>query len=254
MKQTAIKAAKLAGKVMIDNYGKIGKVSFKGNKKHLLTEVDLKSEKIIISVIKKKFPKHNIIGEESGVENNDSEHTWIIDPIDGTTNYSQGIPFFCVSIGLAKNDEVILGVIYDPLRNEMFFAEKGKGAFLNNKKIRASNKENVSDAILIFGTPSASKVSVRALHQTAQLFPYVRGIRNTGSAALNLCSVACGRLDIYVTKFINLWDVAAGYLIVKEAGGRVTDLKGKPWVINKKQILATNKKLHNKFLKLLNKK
>lgn len=251
MKQTAIKAAKLAGKVIMDNYGKIGKVSFKENKKSLLTDVDLKSEKIIISTIKKKFPKHNIISEEAGIENKNSNYTWFIDPIDGTTNYSQQIPFFCVSIALAKNNEVILGVVYDPLRNELFVAEKGKGAFLNNKKIKVSAKGKLGDALAILATPSSSKSSIKSLKKSAEIFPKVRGLRNLGSAALNLCFIACSRLDVYLSYYLNSWDVAAGILIVHESGGQVTDLKGKPWNINKKEMLTTNKKLHDKFLKLL---
>jgi len=254
MKQTAIKAAKLAGKVMIDNYGRIGKISFKNNKKSLLTKIDLKSEKIIIETIKKKFPEHNIISEESGIENKKSEYSWIIDPIDGTTNYSQQITNFCVSIGLAKNNKLILGVVYAPLFRELFFAEKGKGAYLNNKKIKVSNKKSIGDSIIGFSLPSDSKMGVKGLYKVAKMFPYARGFRNSGSAAINLCNVASGRYDVYFSGFINSWDAAAGFLIVEEAGGKVTDLRGKPWNINKEQILATNKKLHNKFFKLLNKK
>ncbi|MBL7054357.1 inositol monophosphatase [Candidatus Woesearchaeota archaeon] len=251
MKQTAIKAAKVAGKVMLDNYGNIGKISFKESKKSLLTQIDLKSEKAIIETIKKKFPGHNIISEESGTQNQNSEYSWIIDPIDGTTNYAQNIPNFCVSIALAKNKKVILGVVYEPLRKELFFAEKGKGAFLNKKKIKVSDKKNMDDAIFGFSIPSETQVSVNTLHRIAEIFPLVRGIRNSGSAALNLCSVACGRYDSYFSKFINSWDVAAGFLIVEEAGGQVTDLKNKLWDISKKQIAASNKKLHDKVLNLL---
>ena len=251
MKPTAIKAAKLAGKVIMRNYGKIGKISFKENRRSLLTTSDLKSEKIIIKTIKNKFPGHNIISEESGIENKKSEYSWIIDPVDGTSNFSQGIPFFCASIALAKNNKVILGVVYDPLRNEMFLAERGKGAFLNNKKIKVSDKNNIDDAVINSGISSSSNVSVKSLHKTAELFSYVRGIRILGSAALNLCYIASGRLDAFFSQNIQSWDAAAGFLIIEQAGGKVTDFKGKQWNINKKQLVATNKKLHNKFLRLL---
>ncbi len=251
MKQTAIKAAKLAGKVIMKHYGKAGKISFKENKKSLLTKTDLAAEKAILRTIKNKFPGHNIISEESPMQNKNSEYTWIIDPIDGTTNFIQGISGFCVSIAAAKNNEVVLGVVYNPANEEMFFAEKEKNAFLNNHKIRVSGKNKVSEAMFCFSLPSSAKHAVKSFHQTAKLYPFVRGVRNSGSAAINLCNVACGRYDAYFPLSINSWDVAAGYLIVKEAGGKVTDINGKEWNIDKKHLLATNKKLHNKFLKLL---
>jgi len=254
MKQTAIKAAKLAGKVIMDNYSNIGNISVKENKRSLLTKTDLEAEKTIISTINKKFPSHNIISEEAGIKNKNSEYTWIIDPIDGTTNFIQKIPNFCISIAAAKNKKIILGVVYNPLTKELFAAEKNKGAFLNNKKIKVSDKSKISEAIFGFSLPSSAKHAAKSLHQTARLYSFVRGIRNTGSAAINLCNVACGRYDVYHPLSINSWDVAAGYLIVKEAGGKVTDLKGKEWDLDKGHLLATNKKLHNKFLKLLNKK
>lgn len=251
MKQTAIKAAKEAGKVIIDNYGKIGEISFKGNKKSLLTKIDLKAEKVIIAIIKKKFPEHNIISEESGNLNKKSEFAWHIDPIDGTTNYAAGIPFFCTSIALAKNNKIVLGVIYNPIMKEFFFAEKDKGAFLNDKKINVSNKKEINDIILGFSLPTNSKVAVKSLYKVAELFPYVRAVRNSGSAALNLCNVASGRYDLWFCKFTDSWDVAAGFLIVEEAGGKVTDLNGEPWDISKDNLIASNKKIHDKFLKLL---
>jgi len=251
MKQTAIKAAKLAGKVIMKHYGNIGNISVKENKRSLLTKTDLAAEKVILNTIKTKFPDHNIISEESPMQNKNSEYTWIIDPIDGTTNFIQGISGFCVSIAVAKNNEVVLGVVYNPTNKELFFAEKGKNAFLNNRKIRVSGKSKINEAMFGFSLPSSIKQAVKSFHQTAKLYPFVRGVRNSGSAAINLCNVACGRYDAYFPLSINSWDVAAGYLIVKEAGGRVTDINGKEWNIDKTHLLATNKKLHNKFLKLL---
>lgn len=251
MKQTAIKAAKLAGKVIMDKYGKIGKISFKGDKKNLLTKVDLEAEKVIIDIIKKKFPKHNIVSEEVGNLNKKSKYSWFIDPLDGTTNYIAGIPFFCTSIAMTKNNKVFLGVIYEPLRKELFFAEKNKGAFLNNKKIKVSNRNKISDIILGFSLPPNSELAVKTLYKVAKLFPDVRAVRNSGSAALNLCNVACGRYDLYFSMFVNPWDAAASSLIIEEASGKVTDFKGKYWNIDTDDIIATNKKMHDKFLKLL---
>ncbi len=254
MKQTAIKAAKEAGKVIMKHYGKIGQVSFKKNKKDLLTAFDLKSEKTIIKIIKNKFPTHNIISEESGTENKNSEYTWIIDPIDGTTNYAQQIPYFCVSIALAKNNKIILGVVYNPLNKELYFAEKGKGAFLNNKKIKVSDKKKLDEAVVVFALTSKKNIAIKSLQKAESIFPYVRAIRNPGTVELILCDIACGRMDIFVTESILPWDAAAGYLIVKEAGGKITGLNNTEWNIDKTNILASNKKLHNTFLRLYNKK
>jgi len=251
MKQTAIKAAKLAGKIMLENYGNVGKISFKENDRSILTKVDLECEKAIINVIKEKFPDHNIIGEESGDEKVKSKFSWVIDPIDGTTNYLQNIPLFCCSIALAKNNVPFLGVVYEPVRDELFYAEKNKGAYLNNNKIKVSSKTNLNEAVILPGLPSASHVSVDTLEKAIKLFGKVRGIRITGSAAINLSYVACGRIDVYLNENIKAWDAAAGVILIEEAGGLVTDLDLNKWDINKKTILATNKLLHKKILKLI---
>lgn len=254
MKDTLLKAAKLAGKVMLKHYGKIRKITFKESKKSLLTKVDLKAEKVIIDTIKKKFPDHNIICEESGTKDNNSPYTWIIDPVDGTTNYSQGIPDFCTSIGLQKDDKIVMGAVYAPIRRELFFAEIGKGAYLNNKKINVSKKDKVIDSILGFSLPSLSSVAVNSLHIAADIFPKVRAIRNTGSAAINLCNVACARYDYYFSQSIHPWDAAAGAIILKEAGGKVTGMKGEEWKVGSIGISASNKILHPKFARILKKR
>ena len=251
MKQTAIKAAKLAGKIMLENYGNVGKISFKENDRSILTKVDLQCEKAIISIIKEKFPDHNIIGEESPMQNKNSEYTWVIDPIDGTTNYLQNIPFFCVSIALAKNNMPFLGVVYEPIRKELFYAERNKGAYLTDNKIKVSSKTNLNEAVILPGLSSTSHVSVNTLEKAKKLSGKVRGIRITGSAEINLSYVACGRMDVFLHENIKAWDAAAGAIIIEEAGGLVTDFDLNKWDINKKTILATNKLLHEKILKLI---
>lgn len=251
MLKTAIKAAKKAGKIMQDNFGKVQKITYKENNQSILTEIDLKSEKAIIKTIEEDYPDHNILSEEAGLISKNSEYTWHIDPIDGTSNYAAGIPMYCVSIALVKNNEIILGVIFDPTRNELFYAEKGKGAFLNNKRIKVSNRNKLQEALVSFGLPSYSKASVPTLRKAAAIFPKIRGFRNNGSAAINLSYIACGRLDIYASWKINSWDYAAGLMIIKEAGGKVTDLKGNNLSVEKENIIATNKTLHDKFLKII---
>ncbi len=249
MKQTAIKAAKEAGKVMLKYYGKKKNISFKENHKSIVTSADIECEKLIKRIIKKKYPKHNFLGEESGREKNDSEYTWIIDPIDGTSNFSQDFAYFCVSIGLKRNDKIILGVIYNPTNKELFFAEKGKGAYLNNKRINVSKKTRLRDAMASIAIPSSSEISIDSLKKTIRIFKKIRGIRLTGSAALNMCNVACGRFDVWVSQSIKPWDVAAGYIIVKEAGGKVTDSKFNEWKVDQEMIIASNRKIHNIFIK-----
>ena len=250
MKSLMLKAAKEASKIVLKHYGNFGKLKFK-NPRSLLTKVDLLSDAKIKQIISKKYPEHNFLTEESGFTGKGSEYTWIVDPIDGTTNFTSKIPYFAVSIALAKNNEVIMGIVYNPCTKEMFFAEKGKGAFLNNKKIMVSNKNNIKDALLAFALPSNIKTSQKTLSLLSKIFGSVRGIRNPGSAALNMCYVAAGKFDLFLSLSLNSWDAAAAFLIVEEAGGKVTNLKNKRWAINDETCIATNKMLHDKFIKLI---
>ena len=245
-----LKAAKEAGRIILKHYGNYGKLKFK-NPRSLLTKVDLLSDKKIKETISKKYPKHNFLTEESGFTDKGSEYTWIIDPIDGTTNFTSEIPYFAVSIGLVKNKEVIMGIVYNPCTKETFFAEKGKGAFLNNKRIQVSNKNNIKDALLAFALPSEIKIAKKTLSLLSKVFGSVRGIRNPGSAALNMCYVAAGKFDLLLSLSLSSWDAAAAYLIINEAGGRVTNIKDEEWKISDKTCIATNKALHDKFIKLL---
>ena len=250
MKSLMLKAAKAAGVVILKNYRTVGKVKFKAPRS-LLTKADILSEKTIIKTIRKKFPDHYFLSEEGGKINKGSEHTWIIDPIDGTTNFVAKIPEFAVSIALAKNDEILMGVVYNPCTNEIFFAEKGKGSYLNDKKLQVSKKNKLKDCIVGFSLPSNANVSKKTLRILSKTYGEFRALRNFGSAALNLCYVADKRSDLYFSLNIKAWDIAAAKLIAEEGGCKVTNLNGKKWDIKDREVVAGNKILHNKFIKLL---
>ena len=250
MKSLMIKAAKAAGKVILENYENIGKIKFKAPRS-IVTKADILSESAIIKTIRKKFPEHNFLTEESGSIKNSSEYTWIVDPIDGTTNFVSKIPQFAVSIALAKNDEILMGVVYNPCANEMYFAEKRKGSYLNNKKLHASKKNKLKDCLLGFSLPHDVKTGKKTLLVLSKTYGNFRALRNFGSAALNLCYVADKRFDLYFSLDIKAWDIAAAKLIAEEANVKVTNLNGKKWDLNDKTIVASNKILHKKFIKLL---
>ena len=208
-----IKAAEKASKLLIRDFGEIEKlqVSIKGPT-DFVSNADLKAEKTIIAELKNARPYYSIISEEDGSESNkDSSNTWIIDPIDGTTNFLHGIPHFCISIALKSDNEIISGVIYDPIKDEMFYAEKDNGAFFNNQRIRVSKKKEVNTCLFATGGKSQNETNLT--------------IRKTGSAALDLAYVAAGRFDGYFQNDLNLWDIAAGIIILKEAGGIINEIK-----------------------------
>ena len=206
-----IKASEKASKVLIRDFGEVEKlqVSNKGPS-DFVTNADLKTEKIIIEELKRAKPNYSILSEEKGEENNKDSKTWIIDPIDGTINFLHGIPHFAISIALKDNNEIISGLIYDPIKDEMFYAEKNNGAFFNNQRIRVSKKNNISECLFVTGGKIESNYDF--------LF------RKSGSAALDLAYVAAGRYDGYFQKNLNIWDIAAGLLILKEAGGQINDV------------------------------
>jgi myo-inositol-1(or 4)-monophosphatase len=250
MKQLMLKAAKEAGKIVSGFYGNFGKLRFK-DPRNLVTKVDLLSEKKIMDMVRKKFPDHNFITEESGEIEKGSEYTWIIDPIDGTTNFVSEIPQFTVSIALAKNDEVIMGVVYNPCTKDIFFAEKGRGAFLNRKKILVSKKKSLKDCLLSFSMPGEPEIAKKTLFRVGKIYGNLRAVRNFGAATINSCYLAAGKFDLYFAFDIKPWDIAASKLIVEEAGGKVTNLEGKRWSLDDSTIVASNKILHNKFIRLL---
>ncbi len=228
------------------------KISNKEGINNLVTEADHAAEKAIIETIKKDFPGHFILSEETGEIFMDSEYKWIIDPIDGTVNFANGIPLCCVSIGVEKAGQMVLGAVYNPLMNEMFFAQTGFGASLNDKKIKVSSKDVVINSCLVTGFPyTYLDMPNGPLQIFERLIRKGVPVRRLGSAAIDLCWVAAGRFDGFYEHSLNAWDSAAGFLIVEEAGGKVTDFSGKTYSPYQPQIVATNGKIHAELLKVI---
>lgn len=222
------------------------------NMHDILAVADLESEKIIISTIKKYFPDHSILSEEKGEEDNKSEYLWIIDPIDGTINFSRHIDEFCISIAVEQKGELILGLIYEPLKNNLFLAEKNKGAFLNDKQISVSNESKVINSILATDNSSNIETRIKNYAILSDVCTEVRHIRIFGSGALHLSKIASGKIDSYYKTKFNYWDYAAGVLLVQEAGGIVTDFKGNKINKSSKDIIVSNTALNTEITKLLN--
>ncbi len=245
-KSTALLAAKSASKVILHYYGKKSAVKQKPNKS-LVATADIESNKAIIRIIKNFFPRHSILSEETGFEDKKSEWKWVIDPIDGTHNFLHKIPVFGTSIALEYKNDVVLGVIHFPVLCLTAIAEKGKGAFLNGKRINVSNKKELDHSFVLFDFSYASRKETISFLE--KLSYKIIDVRNFGSAIYNLLLVACGKGDGYVILSTNEWDVAAGLLIVEEAGGRITDLQGKPWNPHQNKYIVSNGKIHSKLLK-----
>ena len=220
---------------------------------NLVTEADHASEKAIIEVIRSAFPDHFILSEETGALSSESDTKWIIDPIDGTVNFANGIPLCCISIGIEKNGRMIMGAVYNPFMNEFFFAEKGKGAFLNEKQIKVSEKTAVIKSCLVTGFPYTYLDSANGPVQVFEkLIRKGVPVRRLGSAAIDLCWVAAGRFDGFYEHKLQAWDRAAGFLMVEEAGGKVTDFKGEYYSPYQPHLLATNAKIHDELLSIVN--
>lgn len=250
-KKIAITAAKSAGLILKKNLGKARSIEYKGVI-DIVTEMDRKAEDLIIKTIKKEFPEHGILTEESNEQKSSSEYRWIIDPLDGTTNYSHGHPVFCVSIALEKEGEIILGVVYDPVLNELFTAEKDKDAFMNNKKIKVSKIRELTKSLLATGFPYDVRTSRQNnLDHFSNFAVRAQAIRRAGSAALDMCYVACGRFDGFWEMKLKPWDTAAAMLIIREAGGMVTDFNGGPFSMYSGETLASNGLIHNEMLNVL---
>lgn len=250
-KKIAILAAKEAGLHLKNKLGQRRKVAYKGAV-NLVTEMDLLAEKVIVSTISRHYPTHNILAEEKTTKQGNSPFRWIIDPLDGTTNYAHGYPVFCVSIALENSGEIILGVVYDPTREELFLAEKGKGARLNEKKIHVSSVPKLSLSLLATGFPYDLRESpVNNFDHFHNFALRVHAVRRAGSAALDLCYVASGRFDGFWEMKLGPWDMAAGSLIVQEAGGKITDFSGKNLGLNGQHVLASNGKIHREMLEIL---
>lgn len=246
--------AKEAGEIIRQAHGTRFSVEIKSNNvKNLVTEVDKKSEKTITDFVRKKYPSHSILAEEAGETKSSSEYLWVIDPLDGTTNFAHGLPIFSVSIGLQYKGETVAGVVYDVMRDVIYSAEKGSGAFENGKKIFVNSNEIIEESLLVTGFPyNVAENPEKVFERFIEMLKVARAVRRLGSAAIDFCYVANGVFDGFWEVHLNPWDICAGKLIVEEAGGKVTDFNGNQISIFNKTILSTNGKIHNKMIELLN--
>ncbi len=255
LKTTLFDATRAGAAEILRYFNKDFKISNKEGVNNLVTEADHAAEKAIITVIKASFPDHQILAEETGEMVQDSVYKWIIDPIDGTVNFAHGIPLNCVSIAVEKEGEIIMGAVFNPHLDEFFFAEKGKGALLNDKPIYVSNETKVIKACLVTGFPYTY---INMPNGPLELFEkFIRKgvpVRRFGSAAIDLCWVAAGRLDGFFEHKLEPWDSAAGFLIVEEAGGKVTNLEGNKFSVYQHKLLATNGKIHEEMVAIINNK
>jgi myo-inositol-1(or 4)-monophosphatase len=252
-KQTLLRAADAGAKEMVRFFNGQFSISNKEGINNLVTEADHAAEKAIFDVIQSDFPDHGILSEEAGAIVQDTRYTWIIDPIDGTVNFAHGIPLCCVSIALEHEGSVIMGAVYNPFLHELFFAQKGWGASLNDKKIQVSSQENVGASCLVTGFPyTYLDMPNGPLTIFEKLIRKGIPVRRLGSAAMDLCWVAAGRFDGFYEHKLQAWDSAAGWLIVEEAGGRVTDFNGQPYSPYQPHLLATNGHIHEDLLSIIN--
>jgi myo-inositol-1(or 4)-monophosphatase len=239
--------AREAGALLMEYFHQHVKVEYKGDV-DLVTVADRKSEELVRERIRARWPSHDVLGEEGGLTDQGSDYRWYVDPLDGTTNFAHGFPVFCVSLALEYKGKRIAGVVYDPTREELFAAEQGSGAYLNQQRIQVSKTANLSESLVATGFPSHKR------HKNPNIFFYhqitlrTHGVRRAGSAALDLCSVAAGRFDGFWEFNLNPWDTAAGVLIVEEAGGKVSDFRGGPFQLNSRETLASNGIVHQALL------
>lgn len=245
--EVAIEAARVAGRVLIELGGEDLDIQAKGDTYNLVTEADLRAERVILDLLCERFPDHAILSEEEGGSKEIAGPVWAVDPLDGTNNFAHGFPFYAVSIALWIDGEPRIGVVHDPTRGEMFHAERGRGARLNGRPIHVSRATALDQSIFATGFYyDRGEMMRRTLRQIEAFFVKpVRGIRRTGSAALDLCYVAAGRLDGFWELHLGPWDYAAGVLLVTEAGGRVTDVTGGPCRLHMNSVLASNGRLHD---------
>jgi len=252
LRSTLIAATRAGAEEILRFFQRSFTVHNKEGINNLVTEADHAAEKAILAVIRKEYPDHQILAEESGQLAQNSAYKWIIDPIDGTVNFAQGIPLNCVSIAIEHEGRIVMGAVYNPHMNEFFFAEKGQGATLNEKPIRVSNKTETIKSCLVTGFPYTY---INEPNGPPEVFErFVRKgvpVRRLGSAAIDLCWVACGRFDGFFEQKLEPWDSAAGYLIVEEAGGKVTDFTGQEFSVYQHKVLATNGKIHDEMLQVI---
>jgi len=249
-KKVAVEAALKSGLFVKRSMGRTMIISYKA-RNNIVTDTDKRSEKIIVKMIRSAFPDHSILAEEERPKVSDSPYKWIVDPLDGTTNFVRSFPFFCVSIALEERGRPILGVVYEPMRDELFLAEEGRGAYLNNKRIRVSKVRGLERSFLATGFSYRRDKCHESVKDFRNFLMRSMAIRRAGSAAIDLAYVACGRFDGFWEMDLKPWDSAAGALIVREAGGLVTRFDGSAYTHYDKEILATNSLIHNAMIKVL---
>ena len=251
IKQTGIKAAFESGKVLKSYFGNVFDIRKKGPV-DLVTEADTASEKIIIGIIREAFPEHSILAEESGLDQCDVDHQWIIDPLDGTVNFAHQVPVFSISIAYTFKGTAIMGIVFNPVTGELFSAIAGEGAFLNNRPIQVSDTRVMQESLLATGFPyDLLSIFDTITGRLENCLRAAQGVRRLGSAAIDICALACGRFDGFWEQNLHPWDTAAAVLIASEAGAVITDFANKPFSIDKKEILATNGKIHTEMISLL---
>jgi myo-inositol-1(or 4)-monophosphatase len=248
--ETAVEIAREAGALLANYFERHVGFELKGEF-DLITEADRRSEKLVVEKLRLYFPSHSIVAEEGGGSEGSSEYRWYVDPLDGTTNFAHGFPSFNVTLGLARAGEMIAGVIYDPVRQEMFTAERGAGAYLNHRRIHVSSTQRLSESLSATGFPSRKRHHNINIHFYYQLAMASHGVRRTGSAALDLAYVACGRLEYFWEFGLKPWDQAAGTLLVREAGGKTSDMNGEALDITASDhVLADNGLVHDEVLRV----
>jgi myo-inositol-1(or 4)-monophosphatase len=247
--ETAAEIARESGALLATYFEKRVAFELKGES-DLVTEADRASERLIVERLRTHFPSHNIVAEEGGGHTSSSEYRWYVDPLDGTTNFAHSYPVYNVTLGLERNGELIAGVVFDPTRNEMFAAEQGGGAYLNNRRIHVSKTASLQDALICTGFPSKKRHQNVNIHFYYHLAMVSHGVRRAGAAAIDLAYVAAGRLDGFWELQLNPWDMAAGVLLIKEAGGTCSDMKGNAFNIRGPHLLADNGKIHTEIISM----
>jgi myo-inositol-1(or 4)-monophosphatase len=247
--EVAVEIAQEAGKILREEMEQAPAIDYKGDF-DLVTQADRRSEQLIVRRLKEHFPQHTVAAEEGTGTNTGSEYTWHVDPLDGTTNFAHKYPCFCVSMALARNNELLLGVIYNPIYRELFTAARGEGAFFNGKKIVCSKINALKNSLLCTGFPNHKRLANPNIRYYWDFTLRSHGVRRDGSAALDLAYVAMGRFDSFWEFGLNAWDTAAGVLLVEEAGGKITDMQGQPYTLGGPSILASNGLVHDEMMRV----